>query len=86
LFPGGVELRARRRALGEHAIADVGQPKVLEVALEGGGVGLDRVRGETEVARAGVSPLAEIHAPLERDAVDDDAGLVESRLAGDEAR
>jgi len=86
LITRGVELLTGRGAVGQHAVADVRQREVFEVALEGGGVRLDRVRGETEVARAGVSALAEVDAALEGDAVDDDAGLVEARIACDEPR
>jgi hypothetical protein len=86
LRPGGVELRPGRGALGQHAVADVRQRQVFEVALEHRRVGLDGVGGEAEVPRPGVGALPEIDAALERDAVDDDAGLAEARVTGDEAR
>jgi hypothetical protein len=86
LCAGGVQLLARRGAVGELAVADVGQRQVFEVALERGRVRFDRVRREPEITRTGVRPLAEVDAALERDAVDRDAGLGEARVAGDEAR
>ena len=49
-------------------------------------VRLDGVGGQPEVARAGVGALAEVHPAFEGDAVDDDPGLGERPLAGDEAR
>jgi hypothetical protein len=85
LLAGGVELPARRGALGQLAVADVREAQVFQVALERRRVGLDRVGGEAEIARAGICALAEVDAPFEGDPVDDDAGLSEARLAGDEA-
>jgi hypothetical protein len=84
LVTSGVELLAWRCAVGEHAVADVGQRQILEVAVEDRRVRLDGIRREAEIARAGVGALAEVDAALEGDAVDDDAGLVEARFAGDE--
>jgi hypothetical protein len=85
LLPGCVELPAWRGAVGQLAVTDVREGEVFQVALEDRGVGLDRIGGDTEVARAGVGALAEVDAPFEGDAVDDDAGLGEARPAGDEA-
>jgi hypothetical protein len=84
LIASGVELLAWRGAVGEHAVADVGQRQILEVAVEDRRVRLDGIRREAEITRAGVGALAEVDAALEGDAVDDDAGLVEARIAGDE--
>ena len=80
----GVELLAGRRAVGHLAIAEVAERQVLEVAGQDGGIGLDRVRGQAEVERTAVGPLAEVHAPLEGDAENADAGLGERPLASDE--
>jgi hypothetical protein len=85
LLAGRVELAARRVAFRQLAVADVREVEVFEVSLEGGRVRLDRVGGKAEVARPGVGALAEVDAPFEGDAVDDDAGLGEGRLAGNEA-
>lgn len=85
LFPGGIELLAWRGAVGERAVADVGQGQVLEVAVEERRVGLDGVRGEAKVAGPSVRPLAEVDPAFERDAEDDDPGVRQATLAGDEA-
>jgi hypothetical protein len=85
LLTGGVELPTGRGALGQLAVADVREAEVFQVALERRRVGLDRVGGEPEIARAGIRALAEVDAPFEGDPVDDDAGLGEARVAGDEA-
>jgi hypothetical protein len=84
LLARGIELLAGRGTIREYTIAYVGQRQVLEVATEDRGISLDGIRREAEIARAGVSTLAEVDAALEGDAVDDDAGLVEARFAGDE--
>jgi hypothetical protein len=86
LRSGGIELLAWGDAVGQLAVPDVSEPEVFQIALEGGRVGLDGVGGEAEVARPGIRPLPKVDAPLERDAVEDDAGLGEARIAGDEAR
>src|SRR5438034_827304 len=62
------------------AIAEVAERQVLEVAGQDGGIGLDRVRGQAEVERTAVGPLAEVHAPLEGDAKNADAGLGERQI------
>jgi hypothetical protein len=85
LLAGRVELPAWRGAFRQLAVADVRELEVFEVSLEGRRVRLDRVGGEAEVPRPGIGALAEVDAAFEGDAVDDDAGLGEGRLAGDEA-
>jgi hypothetical protein len=85
LVAGRVELAPWKGAVRQLAVADVRQAEVFQIPLERGRVRLDRVRGDAQIARAGVRTLAEIDAPFEGDAVDDDAGLGEVRLAGDEA-
>jgi len=86
LFTRRVELLAGRGAVGELAVADVGQRQVFQVALGPRRVGLDRVGGQAEVARAAVGALAQVDPAFERDAVDDDATVGERPVAGDEAR
>jgi len=81
-----VELLARRGAVGQLTVADVGQREVFQVPLDPRRVRLDGVRGEPEVSRAPVGALAEVDPALERDAVDDDATVGEGPVACDEAR
>jgi len=81
-----VELLAGRGAVGELAVADVGQGQVFQVTLGPRRVGLDRVGRQAEVARAAVGPLAQVDPALEGNAVDDDATVGERPVAGDEAR
>ena len=52
LLARGVELLARRHAVGELAVADVGDRQVFEVAPERRRVGLDRLGAEPDVERA----------------------------------
>jgi len=86
LFTRCVELLARRGAVGQLAVTDVGQGEVFEIALGPRRVGLDRIGGQAEVARAAVRTLAQIDPALERDAVDDDATVGKRPVAGDEPR
>jgi hypothetical protein len=86
LFTRRVELLARRGAVGQLAVADVGQRQVFEVALGPRGIGLDGVGGQAEVARASVGALAQVDPAFEGDAVDDDAAVRERAVAGDEPR
>jgi hypothetical protein len=81
-----VELLARRGPVRELAVADVGQREVFEIPLGPWRVGLDRIGGQTEVARAAVGALAQVDPALERDAVDDDATVGKRPVAGDEPR
>src|SRR5207245_8406542 len=67
-------------------VADVGDRQVFEVARERRRVGLDRLGAEPDVERARVGALAEVHPPLERNAVDDDASVSERKPAADEGR
>jgi hypothetical protein len=85
LLAGGVELLARRGAVGQLAVADVGQGEVFEIALGPRRVGLDGVGGQAQVARAAVGAFAQVDPALERDAVDDDATVGERPVARDEA-
>ena len=57
-FTRCVELLARRGAVGQLAVADVSQREVFEVSLGPRRVGLDRIGGQAEVARAAVGALA----------------------------
>ena len=84
LRAGGVELLAGRRAVGQLAVPEVGEGQILQVEPERGGVRLDGVRGQPEVARAAVGALAEVHAALEGNSVERDGGLGEGPVAGDE--
>jgi len=86
LFTRRVELLTRRGAVGQLAVADVGQGEVFEVAFGPRRVGLDGVRGQAEVARAAVGALAQVDPAFEGDAVDDDATVGERPVAGDEPR
>jgi hypothetical protein len=72
-----VELLARRGAVGELAVPDVGQGEVFQVALGPRRVGLDGVGGQTEIARTPVGPFAQVDPALEGDPVDDDATVGE---------
>jgi hypothetical protein len=81
-----VELLARRGAVGQLAVADVGQREVFQVSLDPGRVRLDGVGGEPEIPRAPVGALAEVDATLEGNAVDDDATVGKRPVTCDEAR
>ena len=86
LLARGVELLAGRHAVGELAVADVGDRQVFEIARERRRVGLDRLGAEPDVERARVGALSQIYPPLERNPVDDDAGVSEGKMAADERR
>jgi hypothetical protein len=86
LLARGVELLARGRAVRQLAVADVGDRQVFEIALQHRRVGLDRLGAEPDVERARVGALAKVHPPLERNAVDDDAGVSKGKAAADERR
>ena len=85
LGAGRVELLAGRRAVGQLAVADVRERQILQVPPERGRVCLDRVGGEPKVSRAAAGTFPEVDAALERDAVDDDAGVLEVARTSDEA-
>ena len=85
LGAGGVELLARRSAVGQLAVAQVGEGQVLQVEPEHRRVCLDGVRGEPEVAGSAVGALAKVHPPLEGNPVQHDRGLRRGPVAGDEA-
>src|SRR2546427_3375679 len=85
LGAGRVELLAGRRAVGQLAVADVRERQILQVPPERGRVCLDRVGGEPKVSRAAAGTFPEVDTALERDAVDDDAGVLEVARTSDEA-
>ena len=70
---------------GHLEVAGVREKDVLEVPIEGGGVGLDEVGGPADFARTLVGPLSLVDPALERDAVEDDVGAGRLGPAGDEA-
>ena len=73
------------RAGAQLAVTEVGHGEVVQVAVENGGVRLDGVRRDPEMARAVVGALPEVDRALERDTEDGDPGVGQRRPAGDEA-
>ena len=72
-------------ATAQLTVAQVRHADILQIALQGGRVGLDGVRGDPEVPRAVVGSGAEVDGAFEGNAEEDDAGVRVRSPARDEA-